>query len=56
MRKSDKFFDPFAERPVDGVIAAQVAVSVGTSARVAAQVAVSVGTSARVEVLKAEVG
>lgn len=28
MRRTDKTFDPFAESPVDGVIAAQVAVSV----------------------------
>lgn len=30
MRRSDKSFDPFAETPVDGIIAAQCEVTVGT--------------------------
>lgn len=31
MRRADRSFDPFAESPVDGVIAAQCAVQVQTS-------------------------
>ena len=33
MRKFDKTFDPFAESPVDGVIAAQLGVSVGRATK-----------------------
>lgn len=31
MRRDDKQFDPFAENPVDGIIAADLAVQVGIS-------------------------
>lgn len=37
MRRTDRTFDPFAESPVDGVIAAQVAVSVSAAPQPHAQ-------------------